>query len=802
MKNKIKIAFKNNPDLFAVIIYVTLVCIFYIDKLILGPYATVRIHDTFDTEFPRYAYLGNLFLKHGFFAWNPQMILGMPAYVFHFPPHYILCLLGTIFPSWFIYSALVILLMFTAAYGTYWFMKDFLGTIPELAILGGLLFALQTQVYENPLVCVVFNYTFPLFFMCLMITAKRVVSFRTRILSLVIIFLIIILSYPVLSLPMFFVFQILIIIFLSFERGFSRNIMILKSFLIWLGYVFLSVPILYSLYKYVPFSQRGYDHAAPAIFLINLLKNLVQLFWQHARDSSLLLFIIGLVPLIFYSRKVRKPFFLLMLVIFITALFQRPLLSVFHGSIFEKMDMEHFSWLITLPIILFVIIGIEQFFIIRVPRLLYIFSFSFFCLAFFYLIATKRLAIPEIISNVTVPLFVSSLILFFNKTIMRRKFVLIALILLSVAVVGQFKIVRLIKFENYPYKRIFDSHSAFNDLRKEAEGKPFRVVTTLSFPMVLHTYGLETAESRSPIMPKSYKEFFREMISPQLKTKQQAEQFDTYWYNLYIRNYDAATRNSNKGSSEGLFKLPLLLMINTKYIVSHYPDSYLDSISDKMTEVKSDNLSSVGVLRNLCGYIDNLLKIPYVQNFLPLRIRGKWAGSVFETIYCPSYYVYRLKGYFERGYLVSHAVLLSSDKSVLEALSGASVGSLKNTAFFSKKDVNLPPDFRDFGTSGENDKVRLKSYGPDTLIFEGFITAPRILLVSNNYHPNWTVTVNGVKKTVYRANHTFQAVFLEEPGRFNVALAYKDPMLWKLYWFLPIGMLLIAYSVFVKIRTR
>jgi hypothetical protein len=50
------------------LIFAILACVFYFDKLVLGPYATIRIHDSFDYEFCCLAPLGKLFLKNSFFA--------------------------------------------------------------------------------------------------------------------------------------------------------------------------------------------------------------------------------------------------------------------------------------------------------------------------------------------------------------------------------------------------------------------------------------------------------------------------------------------------------------------------------------------------------------------------------------------------------------------------------------------------------------------------------------------------------------------------------------------------------------
>lgn len=802
MKDKIKFFSKININTFVVfIIFLALSCIFYFDKLILGPNATIRIHDTFDTEFSRYASLGKLFLKHGFFVWNPQIFAGMPAYAYHFPPYYILCLLAAVFPVWLIYSALVILLMLAAAYGMYWFLKDFLGISTNLAILGGLFFSLQAQVHSNSIVHVVFNYAFPMFFMCLFTAGRRDVSFSRRLVFLFFVFFITAISYPVLTIPMFFVLQCFVILLLDFNKNMQTAKMLFKTFLVWGGYVLLSTPILYGLYSFAPLCQRTYGpYLGFTSFLGNFPKNYMQLFLEYAKESTLFLFVIGLLPLVFYSRKARRAFFILAMAMFIIVLFRSPLLIIFQGSIFEKMDLTHFSWTIPFLITVFTIIGLEQFFFVRVPRLLYVFSFLTAGFILAYLMRTPGGITPDSLLNITVSLFVFLFCLFLNSGMGKRRLILPAAIILFIIMFGQFKITRILKFENYPYKRFYESQPVFNDLRKEAEGDPFRVVTTLSFSMVPQSYGLETSESRSPIMPKSYKEFFREIIRPQLQTEKQSVQFDTYWYHLYLRDEDITPYSKNKESSNGLFNLPLLLMTNTKYIISRYRDPYLESISKKVIEAQSDNFTKPSLLKNVFKTADKYLNNPFFKRLIPDKVANIQEDSLFKKMYCPSYFVYQLSNYFARGYLASNAVLLESDNAVLSELSVQPIESLKNNVFFLKEDVTTAKILNEKRTLSEDDRIYLIHYSPDKLIFKGVIASPRILVITNNYHPNWKAIVNGKEQKIYRANHTFQSVFLEKAGNFNVTLIYRDPLLWKIHWLVLIGIILIIYATLMRTK--
>ena len=210
------------------------------------------------------------------------------------------------------------------------------------------------------------------------------------------------------------------------------------------------------------------------------------------------------------------------------------------------------------------------------------------------------------------------------------------------------------------------------------------------------------------------------------------------------------------------------------------------------------------MLNNVFKAADTYLDKPVFKTLIPNRLARKLAhmqgNTLFEKFYCTTYFIYQLNNYFDRGYLVPNAVVLDSDNEVLSELSAQSVESLKNNAFFLKNDVGIANIFYERQPLGKDERIDLIHYSPDKLIFRGVVDAPRILVISNNYHPNWRAIVNGKEQKVYRANHTFQAVFLEKAGNFNVTILYDDPLLSKMHWMVLFGIILIIYAAFVHIE--
>ena len=787
----------------ALAVFILIACFFYSDKLVFGPYATVRLHDSFNSEFSRYVPMGKLFMEHGFYAWYPNASGGMPSHGYQYPPFYILNLLSTFVPSWLLYTAMTILLMALAGYGLYWFLMDFLGVDSRMAFAGGLYFALYMQ---GTIVHKFFMFVFPVFFMCSMGLGFRNNSLKVKSLSLLSLLVITAVSYPVLTLPFFCVMQVLVIIFLNYQQKLSTKEMLTKTFLVWTGYILFHAPVLYALYEIVPFVQRTYPSPVSlSIFALNFSKHIIDSIVHIVFKSNMSFFIVVLLPLLYYSCKLRKALFVVLIPVFLASLFKPPLPTFLHQTLFAKMDLSHMDLTLPFAITVFCIVGFQEFLSTKVPKVLYYISFYIGGAIVIIQLSILGLDFRNLNLNISSMNWIESMGLtslkgsvfllilsayfarkfFYSKTAWARlKAPLITLsVLMFIVVILQFKVVRLMK-EPVVYRKYFDSHSAFTELRDKQSRNPFRVALLYLPPMITQHSGLETVGIRAPIQHKYYKEYFKEIIRPRLKTKQQNDFFDNYWYQLSLimdrgRAWHPSVEQREKNIST-LLNIPLLLMINTKYIVSKFYNPSLAHISKEVVQSESDNITRNGLVSGLFRKLDS-------------RLEGKIFGA--------PYFIYEIKDGFDRGYLVQNAIVLPSDRDVLSRLSEQSVEGLKNNVFFSRQNSNIPDDFSNGKINVSTDNtINVSYYSPDRIVFDGITSEPSILVVTNNYHPKWTATVNGKKVKVYRANHAFQAIFIEESGKFRAVFEYKESMLWITYSAVPLGMVLIAFCIFFNLK--
>ncbi len=60
------------------------------------------------------------------------------------------------------------------------------------------------------------------------------------------------------------------------------------------------------------------------------------------------------------------------------------------------------------------------------------------------------------------------------------------------------------------------------------------------------------------------------------------------------------------------------------------------------------------------------------------------------------------------------------------------------------------------------------------------------------------VFAGDIRDPIYRTNHTFQAIKIDNPGEKVVVLEYKDDIIWYIYINVPLGMLLYLFNCFIR----
>ncbi len=694
---------------------------------------------------------------------------GRPSHAFQFTPFYPLVIAAQFLPLWLIYAGMKIALMLTAGYGMLRFLRDYLGFKPDLALLGGVIFALNTQTQVAQIVHVVFNFAFPLVFVwSLGIAGTRRYSWIAATFGLLLFSL---LSYPALTGPIYAGTQLLLIVFLNPVYGKSKGRLLAKWALFWLGYALMFLPLAYALLDVSGESQRTFfPRSQSPLFYLNVLG-------KELLATSLLVFLIGgSLVLAYHSSVVRRALLLNAIPILVTAFFYSSAADMIRQTFLGKIELHLFFYVQNFLLTVLAFIGLR--FVLSRKDLwpLYLLGGGVALVAMSTYLYGSSTYKTLLFLNVLVPL---GIYLYLRRASLlgspdsdsRRSwplmtaFVLVLLgIRMSIFHEGQ---------ENVPYKRYFGNNPTLSEalVRKDVG----RVVTLGFHPSLAHNLGAESADAYSPLFSARYRAVWRVLVSNQLKDEEARRRFDWYWYEVNPLNgqtsRDFTHRLYNLKDCPRVFEkslewhTPLLLASNVKVVVSLRPVRELETISERVLSTDCLERSEGAITFN--------------------RFRRFWMPAPL--------WVYVLKDTFGRGYLVDRAEVLDSDEAVLEALGRRTVAEFRSSVLLSAQDKNVGREEPALGGTGGEKRLRLKEYSPDRLVFEVETLGAAYLVVNNTYSRHWTARVEGRPVPVLRANHAFQAVRIDS-GRQQVVLQYEDRILWLCYTAVPLGIGLVVVA--------
>ena len=207
----------------------------------------------------------------------------------------------------------------------------------------------------------------------------------------------------------------------------------------------------------------------------------------------------------------------------------------------------------------------------------------------------------------------------------------------------------------------------------------------------------------------------------------------TGFHDFAIRRYDHILK------SDALYNPAILNLLNTKYIVA---PSEMDA--------------------------------PYIQ-----KIAGR-----------QGLHIYRNPGALPWFYLAPQYEIIPDENQILQKL-GDPTNNPMQTAIVEENPGIIPDP-----TTSETGSIERLEYNEHQgyLKLKTTASGTRILVISQNHHPNWHGTVNGESKPLIRANYLWTAVALE-PGEHTVELTYRDPIVATTRWITLGGVLILLIAI-------
>ncbi|PIQ95875.1 MAG: hypothetical protein COV67_12615, partial [Nitrospinae bacterium CG11_big_fil_rev_8_21_14_0_20_56_8] len=638
-----------------------LALLFHFDKVLLGPYAPVRIHDSFDSEMIRYQSMARWIKEVGVFFWLPDLGGGQPAYAHQFGPTYLLVLLSTVFPPWVIYHGVVILLMTLAGYGMYLFLIRILKVPFNIAFSFGIFFAFTSQVSGHPLIHLVFTYVLPLIFVWLHdSTGDKIQKFDfiSRAIGLVLLCWV---SYPVLTTPIYPLFHLLLILSLTWPN-LARMKQWMKQYLIfWTGYFFFILPTLYSILDYLKLSQRGSTAVATESPLV--WTDLAQDFFTQTVQSIIIdtsassfvfLLMLGSVALLRGDRKLWKTFLPLVALFLCAGFFNSKMHLILKGSPLGLLDVHQLSWVLPIMLILHSAQSAESF-LTGEPKT----RRGFYVLILLGSIVLLLRDYPSPLwkgLNVLLP----AMVLLGSQALHSESFspgrgktniVWPRPWMMAVLLMGVFLALKSIRLtdggERTPYNRYFQSHPVLLNLARENGGaSPFRAGFVGIPDAMAGNSGLETVGVRGPLFNGPYKEYFEKLVAPQLKDAQQTEEFFQYKYNLLLQQGPQShpEHKFRREPKAGDWNISLLLAANVKYLVTDRVIQGMNKFSLAVTQdTGSEEIEAIAGAKSFWNLANKAVSFFDIFNAGPIGRRRRPEPLI----------IYELKNPLGRAYLAS-----------------------------------------------------------------------------------------------------------------------------------------------------
>lgn len=269
---------------------------------------------------------------------------------------------------------------------------------------------------------------------------------------------------------------------------------------------------------------------------------------------------------------------------------------------------------------------------------------------------------------------------------------------------------------------------------------PYRIAAYQLYPAHYHAYGLETAGGYMNMYSRRYMEFWNRVI--EMRERQRGVEGEFLSWGSRI-NLSADLREPRLKLGDH-YNLSLLSLANVRYVFAR--DQLLDpQFSSVVSADRPWNLSDdrekamIHITANLGG-----------EN--PL-------------------YIYRNEEAFPRFFLVPSVREFTDEPSLLDAMSGAGVETLRKSVFVRKGWLK---EGMAAGLGFGDGAVDLVSYRPDRIELDLRADGPAILAVANSYSPYWQCRIDGERAEIFPAYHTFWGVAVAA-GIHRVVFDYVPP---------------------------
>jgi len=213
----------------------------------------------------------------------------------------------------------------------------------------------------------------------------------------------------------------------------------------------------------------------------------------------------------------------------------------------------------------------------------------------------------------------------------------------------------------------------------------------------------------------------------------------------------------------GLVPKRFVTFINTIVIPRHFRD-----------DLRPPALRAIPVQNR--EFILDLLNVKHIVTPRTKRFSTKFAhfSGIEKThplVYDQEVKIYERPSVFPRAFIVHRAFFINNETMHLQLMN--KIGpQLRQVAVIDAAPIPQIIAALRTAPADDNSSVEITKYTPNEVILNVTMESPGFVVLSDAYHPDWTLTVNGQDRAIFPTNYLLRSVFLPA-GDFELRFAFR-----------------------------
>jgi hypothetical protein len=756
----------ENQNVRVFLFFLVAAFIAHLDKFILRDYAFFKTHDTFELNWPvQFAFVQRLF-SFQMPGWFPDYVGGYPFFNNDINWLFSPMILAGLFRGTWNYTAITVMQFILAGFGAYLFLQYFFRTNKYTSILGGILWALGTfdlaiwKIFDLAVI--------PLLLYC---TNKIAVSQDKK--EKILLLFGLLLSATNIQFAkgaLFIAFFQLFFIFVSNHEQRKQNKVLITFVLVWIFITIINLPVVLTLIASTAEGSRSLEHWIPehnpsiGQSLWGIINLIIYQSVPYFGYLGILIYFCGFLYFKQWNKLTKNIFYFYVLVVIFMIFIDK---AVWFQTLRQSLPLKEFRLIrLVLPgpfiVMLIASVNFENFLQFIQGSFKKLFTFVVLVGSTVALIQFWRNGFPG--NYIEVFTFGTSAAIFLTSVFILKKikagksaFIFLIIMLIFSERLVNMNLLRMADSQPPSFKHFFQSNlfDKFRPVHKYG----YRIAFINWHPTVGVYNGYQVAGGYASQYMKRYALFWASVLSGE------KEEFLSYTYRPYLIDKEVERESHPpKTIKKPTFNTDLLALHNVRYIFS-------------FNEIEKPEHWGLIMIN---------------KGIAPDRAFGwrRFLQTFLRTFKSIDYYVYEVKNWLPRVYLVKDFIVAKDERDLKHYLDEKPVLFLKDNIIYNSHDPNpsgvsqLKPG-RTINSDLEKEP-QIISYSDNIIIIDAWTKKPQQLVLIENFSNDWKATVNGKYAQVYPAYGVFRSVLIKE-GNNRIIFEYKPAYLIPSFWISGLG---------------